>query len=439
MSDEHNSDVRLDAAIDGLRGLPIAAGPDDAFRQGLIEQLANETNPRPLGRTSQSRSSTMRRLSVAAACAALLASLAAWLVLSSSTSTGSAFARMLELVGNARTVVFKSTVEIPQAWHQMDSKTMILAPDWVREQMFEGKNREETVIVQNLSEMKSLALQPGKKKATLRDMAKLPAGARPKNVIEQLRDVRESSSVLVGNEKVDGKDTRKFRCDHPTGHYLIWVAADTDLPVRVDMSDASAGTKDATKITLSDFEWNVPLDESLFTLDVPKGYELVSESPPPSMSDPKDFIATMRLIVRLNNDQFPDEYNALTVSMIPKLVDDPSLQAEERKANRRRKLAKALDRPELEKVNDEEWKAKAPNLAKQFANSAVFLQVLAQTNDWHYVGKGAKFGEAERVVAWWAPKEAPGAAKSDQPKTATVLYADFHTDTKPVVGLPTTN
>jgi outer membrane lipoprotein-sorting protein len=436
MSDEQKSDVRLDAAIDGLRGLPIAAGPDDAFRQGLIEQLANETNLRPIGRTSPTRSLTMRRLSVAA-CAVLLTSLAAWLVLSSGSSTGSAFARMLELVGNARTVVFKSTVEIPQAWHQMDSKTMIRAPDWVREQMFEGKNREETVIVQNLREMKSLALQPGKKKATLRDMAKLPAGTRPKNVIEQLREVRESSAVLAGNEKIDGKDTRKFRCDHPTGHYLIWVAADTDLPVRVEMSDASAGTKDATKITLSDFEWNVPLDESLFTLDVPKGFELVSETPPPSMSDPKDFIATMRLIVRLNNDQFPEEYNALTVTMVPKLVEDPSLPPEEQKANRRHKLAKALDRPELEGLSDEEWKRQAPNLAKQFANAAVFLQILAQTNDWHYVGKGAKFGEAERVVAWWAPKD--GAPKADRPKTATVLYADFHTDTKPVAGLPTTN
>jgi hypothetical protein len=116
-----------------------------------------------------------------------------------------------------------------------------------------------------------------------------------------------------------------------------------------------------------------------------------------------------------------------------KFLDDPSLPEAERKANYRRKLAEVVDRPEWANANEEEWKKHGSEIGRTFARGAVFLSAVSQTNDWHYVGKGVKLGEADKVVAWWAPK----AGAEDQPRTATVLYGDLHTETKPVDSLPT--
>jgi hypothetical protein len=151
--------------------------------------------------------------------------------------------------------------------------------------------------------------------------------------------------------------------------------------------------------------------------------------------EPKNFIATLKAYVRLNNDKFPDEFNALTPGSMIKFLDDPSLPEAERKANYRRKLARALDRPDAESMSDDEWKKLGPEIGRIFAQGAVFLQILAQSHDWHYVGKGVKLGEADKIVAWWAPKDQ--ASNKGNENVATVLYGDLHIETKPTDGLPT--
>jgi hypothetical protein len=109
-------------------------------------------------------------------------------------------------------------------------------------------------------------------------------------------------------------------------------------------------------------------------------------------------------------------------------------------ANYRRKLARALERPDLENLSNEQWQKESSTVGRTFAQGAVFIQVLLQSHKWHYTGKGVKLGEADKIVAWWAPKETTsGSQQANQPKTATVLYGDLHIETKPVEGLPTGN
>jgi hypothetical protein len=206
------------------------------------------------------------------------------------------------------------------------------------------------------------------------------------------------------------------------------------LPVKVVMTDKADAAKSIVTITHTDFEWNVALDASLFSLDVPEGYVLEEKQDPAPDLDPKNFIATMKAYVRLNNEEFPDEFNSLTVGSMVQLLDDPSLPDEERMANYRRKLAQAMDRPDAESLSDEEWKKVGPEIGRTLAQGAVFLQVLSFTQDWHYVGKGVKLGDSEKIVAWWAPKD--GNVES---KMATVVYGDFRIETKAIEGLPTGN
>lgn len=369
----------------------------------------------------------MRRFIMIAASVLVVSAMIGWLASLTGTTGGSAFARMLAQVANARTVVFKSRAEVGDPPHRMEGKTMLLEPDWIRGEMIE--NDQVVIHIQNLKERKWLTLLPATKKARLR-RSENDSTPQPKNFIAHLREVRESSAEFLGREQINGKETLKYRCEHPSGHYLLWIAPDTNLPVKVVMTESKEGSKALVTLTMSDFEWNPSLDESMFTLNVPDGYQLELDEIVKPVLDPESFIATLKAYVRLNQGAFPDEFNALTPGSMIKFFDDPSLPEKERIANYRRKLANAFDRPDLKDATDEEWQKQGREIGKIMAQGGVFLQVLPETHEWHYLGKGIKLGDADKVVAWWAPKE------GKESKSATVLYGDLHLETKSVDGLP---
>jgi outer membrane lipoprotein-sorting protein len=426
---QHNPDTKLESAVDWLRDLSPPPGPTADFRQALIARLVSveQGAPSPVEYPTPRRT-TMRRILGIAASFVIVAGMAGWVASLSRAPTGSAFAHMLRQVADVRTAVFVTRAETSGVSNAFVGKTMLREPDGVREETGEGDNRRVRIF--DMRELKSLALAPAEKKAVLHKMLDVPPSHR-KNLVEQLRELRESSSQFERKEQINGHDTLKYVCNHPTGHYQLWIAEDSQLPVKVVMTDKADEAKSTVKITHTDFEWNVALDASLFSLDVPEGYELEEKQQPAPGLDPKNFIATLKAYVRLNNEEFPDEFNALTVGSMVKLLDDPSLPEEERMANYRRKLAQAMDHPEWDKLSDDEWKKIGPEFGHTLAQGAVFLEVLSLTHEWHYVGKGVKLGDGEKIVAWWAPKA------GDEPKIATVLYGDFRSDTKPSDGLPT--
>jgi hypothetical protein len=68
------------------------------------------------------------------------------------------------------------------------------------------------------------------------------------------------------------------------------------------------------------------------------------------------------------------------------------------------------------------------------------VHAVAQSHEWHYLGKGATMGQADKIVAWWALNDdSPNGSQANEPKSATVLYGDLHLETKPTTGLPTGN
>jgi hypothetical protein len=351
-----------------------------------------------------------------------------WLASWDNPAASAALARMRDQVAKSRTVVYQTRIKIGSL-PERRNKTMIWEPDLAREEMVEGDHL--TILIHNGKQRKSLMLLPASKKARLRDISE---ESQLKSVVELIREVRESSAVLLGKEQINGEETLKYRCDHPTGHYLLWIAADTDLPMKVVVSESQEHEKSHVAITMTDFKWNGPLDESLFSLEVPAGYVLEEEHLAETVLDPKNFIIVLKAYARLNGSVFPDEFNALTPGSMIQFLDDPTLPDDQRMANYRRKLAEAVERPELANLTDEEWKKHGSEIGRTFAQGAVFVQAVSLTNDWHYTGKGVKLGEADKIVAWWAPKDG-----DEESKTAAVLFGDLHIETKPTESLPAGN
>src|SRR3990172_3024348 len=113
----------------------------------------------------------MRRIFSIAASVLAVAAVIGWLTSLNRTPAGSAFAQMIKQVTSARTAVLTTRLEM-RGQTQMQSKTMLLEPDWVREEMREGENRH--VIIFNTRQRKSLTLSAATKTAQLRSMAGEP-------------------------------------------------------------------------------------------------------------------------------------------------------------------------------------------------------------------------------------------------------------------------
>ena len=77
----------------------------------------------------------------------------------------------------------------------------------------------------------------------------------------------------LGEKDIDGRRVVGFRISIDGSVFNVWGDPKTGSPVRIEMTTAIMPN---VKVTMSDFEFNVPLDESLFSVEPPAGYEVGS-------------------------------------------------------------------------------------------------------------------------------------------------------------------
>jgi hypothetical protein len=98
-------------------------------------------------------------------------------------------------------------------------------------------------------------------------------------VVEQLRQVRPADAEPIGKELVDGKTLDLFRVrgiklfgvDSRKGEMKIWVDPESMLPWRLEVRIGVTPV-----VTLCKLEWNVPIEPSLLSMEIPVEY---SEQP----------------------------------------------------------------------------------------------------------------------------------------------------------------
>jgi len=424
---------RLQGVVDAFVDMSVPHGPDEAANQRLIAALRHEDSQ--LVETSTPRKQgarTMRRLS--GLVAAMLAAVAiGWLILQMSANPRQAFAAMVEQIQNIRTASYVLEMEF-EGRPKLVTKTMLMEPNWSRAEV--KTDKLDFVNIFNFEESKMLNLLRTDKKAQLVEFEGLPESERQKNFMEQFREMKKDEAEYLGRELTDGVSALKFRYDDQSEHYTLWLDPDDNLPVRVVMTDVENEDSVSARMTMTDFQWNPELDESLFTLEIPEGYETLESSVDVGDKSSDDFVIMLRFFVRINDDRFPDELNLL--AMVPKIQQalyKPGLSEEQLWAYSAKKLAYALDRPEIVDMKGEERKSLGLELANPFGNGALYMETTKQTHHWHYQGKGVKQGEADKIVAWWYPKKEKAEAGVDL-DTANVLYGDYRIETMPVDELP---
>ena len=259
----------------------------------------------------------------------------------------------------------------------------------------------DEVSIIDLAESKILSIDHDKKKATYIDLKDLP---QMPNYMEQLRSVikmlQDNPHFVVeelGEEFIDGKIVYGFRAKHPKVNITIWVDPETALPVRLEQE---AGQM---RIICKDMLFDVPIDESFFSMEAPEGYKVEQQEMNLFDSTEEDFIEGLRIQSEFVYDgYFPDDVS----------VEYYVKQAQTMK-----------DKFDNSQLSDEQQVELGMKLSKGF----MFIRFFKGQGKWYYAGKGVELGDADTPIFWYHPKDS---------QTWRVIYGDLSVEDAAEEQLP---
>lgn len=270
----------LDRAAAALRAAPTPPGPPPALAAATVAALA-AAEPATLRRRRR-----MRLVRALGATAALAAAVAVAVVLGTGSPV-SALDAAVAKAKNARSVKFVTTTTV----HHPDFEPKVTTTYYQGAKM----RVEEAghVRVADYAANRAIFLHPDWKYAW-----------RPANMkkfdppLDHFNKFVNSRGRKEGADDVGGVEADRYRItlDHKDdpADYRVWVDPRTGWPVKVeargkvDMTGLDPKAPPADYTAVDDcFEWDVPLDEKLFNLEVPPGWEL-GDGPRQHRPDKKD-------------------------------------------------------------------------------------------------------------------------------------------------------
>ncbi len=292
------------------------------------------------------------------------------------------FAQVIEPILNARTIVFDFLVG--------EEEGPVIHDIVVGNRIRRTFSNMETVLILDLDNAKMLTLDPLNKGATYMDI-KGPIGEQTKNFMEFVRNAvtrLEGQEVEeLGQQEIDGRDAIGFLVRGHDEGIKIWADSETATPIRIELRFGQ------TRYILKNIEFDVPVDESLLSMDVPAGYILSEQEFDLSQFSEQDFIITLRILVKHSfGGNFPE---SLGLEDFVNMVGQIQAEAGE------------------PKISEEEQVL----LGMHFARGVMFFQQLGPSGiDWRYIGNGVKLGRADKAVFLYKPRDS---------KTYRVIYGDL--------------
>ena len=287
-----------------------------------------------------------------------------------------ALADVVQPILTARTVVFN--VIMTEGEGVPITRVMNMGTQRVRSEILSADGKTvQMIVICDYDTSRMLTLNPEQKFAAIIDIKDLLE--KPENFVEIMRNIitelqndPDVSVESLGKKEIDGRTAKGFRATGPDGELMIWADSQTSLPIRMEQKWRQIHYE------FTDFEFDVVLDESLFSMDIPEGYSTMPKAML-SLTDAteQDLVETLRTWAEeIRDGVFPKDFSTEAyMDDVPKI----------------RKLA--LQHSQEQNVEN----------AMKFAHGWIFFRLLKPENDWHYVGKGVKFGDAESPVCWYKP------------------------------------
>jgi len=310
---------------------------------------------------------------IAAVIAIVLASIVALHLFDSTTSV--TWAGVIDPLMTADTAVFNVVIRFQGA--MTEAKLMVMGQR-IRYEL--ESSQGPPIVIFDAERLQMLSLIPEQKQAVLVDLTNLAEEA-PENYLESIRDVIKelendpnASIDRLPDSEVDGRNAIVFRAKNGNDAMTVWADPETLLPIRLEQ------IQNGFNIVYTDFQFDVALDPSLFSTDIPAGYSTASSQMDFDDSTEKKAMEGLGIWAQiLEDNQFPEDLTTATYQKMPGL---------------RRKLKDGtLTLSTQEKLD----------IAMKILPFGQFLWSLKPEQDWHYVGAGVPFGDAGKAVCWYKP------------------------------------
>jgi outer membrane lipoprotein-sorting protein len=305
------------------------------------------------------------------------------------------FAEVVQPFLTARTATFKVTVSL-QGGPTQTGEGMFMEPGRVRQTSAEG-----ATIINDLQQGKMVVLIPAQNRAIVYELVNIPEDPGDLNIFVEIRrrvleaqQLDEECVQFLGEQEIEGRTAIGYHVQKAGLDITVWADAETLLPIRME------NTTGPTTYVMSDIVFDVELDESLFSLEIPEGYTVHTLQMDGSEPEEKDLIEMFRIWAEHMDGSLP---SALDMSAPMEFVN----------AQRKKMMEQG------QKPSEEEMMEKVMGMQQtimKMSRGGTFVQQLPADSDWHYVGKDAKFGDADTAIFWYRPEDS---------ETYRVIYGDL--------------
>jgi len=292
------------------------------------------------------------------------------------------FAEVIKPILNARTVIFDFIVGDDETGPLMHE---IVVGSRIRRTI---SNLPNMTLIIDLENGEMLVLDTEEKTAAYVDI-KGQLQERTRGYIEFVRKVlmelKDSPNIeKLGEQEIEGQKAIGFA--GPNEEVKIWADPHTAVPIRVELRLGQLF------VILKNFKFDVPIEDSLVSMDVPEGYTLEKKVIDFAEATEQDFIESLRIWADVLMDgKFPEAIGTENYMKQIPLVGE--------------KLAKL-------NLSDDE----AAKLGMTLPRGMFFFQLLETEGKFHYAGKGVKLGDADKAIFWYLPEGS---------ETYRVIYGDL--------------
>jgi len=306
------------------------------------------------------------------------------------------FADVIEPILNARTVVLDLVVG--------SEETGLVVHDIVVGSKIRRTLPNMGLAIIDLDNARLLRLDPLDKSAVYIDIQG-PFQKWMNNYLGLVRDIvtdmenhPEWPVQELGQRWIDNQRAIGFFLSGPKIQLTIWADAETAAPIRIELQMGQS------KTIIKNIEFDVPVDESLISMDIPDGYTLHEKELDYTDFDEQDFIIVLQYWAEhVLGGNFPDSVSAEDILKVAPVL--------------RQKIDQL-------NISDEEKMQVGMAMGRGFM---FFRHLDPKGIEWHYVGKGVEFGDANTAVFLYRPKG------SD---TYRVIYGDLSVKDSATEDLP---
>ena len=251
-------------------------------------------------------------------------------------------------------------------------------------------NMVDNVSIIDLESGRILSITVSKKVAVYVDLKGLPSIPNYlevlKNIINMLQDSPHFEVEELGQQKIQGQSVIGFCAKNPKAEITIWADSDTALPVWIEQIEPQL------KVICKNVKFDSPMDDSLFSMDVPDGFELQQVELDLMGSTEQDFIEGLRIRAEVFGEGwFPE-----SVAVEDYIKEAPTIEKKMK---------------ELELSDDDET-----DLGMKLSRHLLFIRFFKGQGKWHYGGKGVKLGDGDTPIFWYQPQDS---------ETYRVIYGDL--------------